>query len=63
MRKPKKDMIKKIPSENKCWKDNNTGHKFIHSSGIKGIPLYIENTDKAKENFINNFSEVDIKDI
>ena len=53
------EFVEMIPNENKCWVNKNN-HKFIHSKTNKGLPLYIENTEEAIEEFKNEYKEVDI---
>ena len=30
-----------IPDENKCFKSKSNGHKFVHTNGKQGLPLYL----------------------
>ena len=34
-----------IPDENKCFKSKSNGHKFIHTNGKQGLPLYLTEID------------------
>ena len=34
-----------IPDENKCFKSKSNGHKFIHTNGKQGLPLYLTESD------------------
>ena len=42
------------PDENKCFKSKATGHKFIHTNGKQGLPLYVS------EEEISLYEEIDI---
>lgn len=54
-----KETIEMKPAENKCWQ-NKRGHKFVHTNGRIGLPIYIEDTEKARTQFANNYTEVNI---
>ena len=43
-----------IPDENKCFKSKSNGHKFIHTNGKQGLPLYLIESD------LNLYEEVAI---
>lgn len=52
--------IEMKPEINKCWQ-NKKGHKFIHTNGKIGLPLYIEDTEEAKAKFNEEYTQVNIK--
>ena len=54
------EMIAMIPEEGKCWKNSN-GHKFVHTNGKIGLPLYIEDNEEAKKEFREEYIQVNIK--
>ena len=60
MEKKKTKIIEIRPAEGKCWQ-NKRGHKFIHTNGKTGLPLYIEDTEEARVNFNKQYIQVDIK--
>lgn len=45
-----------IPDENKCFKSKSNGHKFIHTNGKQGLPLYLTESE------IILYTEVKIKE-
>lgn len=45
---------KLTPDENKCFQSKLNGHKFIHTNGKQGLPLYVS------ENEIDFYEEVNI---
>jgi hypothetical protein len=60
--------IKMKPEVNKCWQ-NKKGHKFIHTNGKVGLPLFVhyeideneeENKRVALEEFNQNYIQVNI---
>ena len=52
-----KRYIEMKPEKGKCWQ-NKKGHKFIHTNGLEGLPLYIEDTEEAKAAFNEEYEEV-----
>ena len=52
-------MIEMKPEEGKCWQ-NKRGHKFVHTNGVKGLPIYIEDTEEAKTKFNSDYTQVNI---
>ena len=60
--------IEMKPEVNKCWQ-NKKGHKFIHTNGKVGLPLYVsyevdeneeQNKQKALNEFNKNYTQVEI---
>ena len=60
--------IEMKPEVNKCWQ-NKKGHKFIHTNGRIGLPLFMdyevneneeENKQKALQEFNQNYTQVNI---
>ena len=43
-----------IPDKNKCFQSKATGHKFIHTNGKQGLPLFVG------ENELDLYEEVNI---
>lgn len=47
-------MFEITPEKNKCFKSKATQHKFIHTNGKQGLPLYVSESE------IELYEEVDI---
>lgn len=43
-----------IPDENMCFQSKATGHKFVHTNGKQGLPLFVS------ENELDLYEEVNI---
>lgn len=37
-----------VPDEDKCFKSKLNGHKFIHTNGVEGLPLYLNEEELTK---------------
>lgn len=48
------------PAKGFCFQ-NKKGHKFVHTNGRIGLPLFIEDTEEAKTRFNQNYIQVRIK--
>ena len=54
-----KKHVTMTPKPGFCFQ-NKKGHKFIHTSGKFGLPLFIEDTEEAKAKFVNEYTQVKI---
>lgn len=54
-----KKRIEMKPANGKCWQ-NKLGHKFVHTNGKIGLPLYIDDTQEARVQFYKYYTEVRI---
>lgn len=52
-------LIELYPEKGMCWVTNN-GYKFINTNGKEGLPLYIKDTEEARQELKENYTQIKI---